>query len=182
MPVTSVCFVNLCLSLFLCFISSPTPNKTLPSDIKNNNSHQKKSITAANSKGSSSSSPAVIKSHKSSSSKASKLPSWSQDQLQEAITSVITQRMRFTQASSRFNIPKGTLYDNILGKSRRMKALEEVGLTSSEELAVLEYCCEISTMPYNRRTSRSLKENKQVYSSYLAALHLVYPRSTQRGV
>ena len=161
MPVIYVCFVNLCLSLFLCFISSPTPHTTFPSDIKNNNSHQKKSIPAANSKGSSSSSsPAVIKSHKSSSSnKASKLPSWSQDQLQEAITSVITQRMRFTQASSRFIIPKGTLYDNILGKSRRMKALEEVGLTSSEELAVLEYCCEISTMPYNRRTSRSLKEN-----------------------
>ena len=52
---------------------------------------------------------------------------------------------------------KGTLYDNILGKSRRMKALEEVGLSSSQELAVLEYCCEISSMPYNRRTSRSLK-------------------------
>ena len=168
MPVIYVCFVNLCLSLFLCFISSPTPHKTLPSDIKNNNSHQKKSIPAANSKGSSSSSSPAVNKHKSSSSnKASKLPSWSQDQLQEAITSVITQRMRFTQASSRFNIPKGTLYDNILGKSRRMKALEEVGLTSSEELAVLEYCCEISTMPYNRRTSRSLKENKQVYSSRL---------------
>ena len=38
-----------------------------------------------------------------------------------------------------------------------MKALEEVGLSSSQELAVLEYCCEISSMPYNRRTSRSLK-------------------------
>ena len=90
-------------------------------------------------------------------SKSSKMPSWSQEQLQEAIFSVITQRMRFTQASSRYGIPKGTLYDNILGKSKRMKSLEDVGLTSSQELAVLEYCCEISSMPYNRRTSRSLR-------------------------
>jgi hypothetical protein len=89
--------------------------------------------------------------------KSSKMPSWSQEQLQEAIFSVITQRMRFTQASSRYGIPKGTLYDNILGKSKRMKSLEDVGLTSTQELAVLEYCCEISTMPYNRRTSRSLR-------------------------
>ena len=89
--------------------------------------------------------------------KSSKMPSWSQEQLQEAIYSVITQRMRFTQASSRYGIPKGTLYDNILGKSKRMKSLEEVGLTSTQELAVLEYCCEISSMPYNRRTSRSLR-------------------------
>ena len=85
------------------------------------------------------------------------MPSWSQEQLQEAIFSVITQRMRFTQASSRYCIPKGTLYDNILGKSKRMKSLEDVGLTSTQELAVLEYCCEISSMPYNRRTSRSLR-------------------------
>ena len=90
-------------------------------------------------------------------SKSSKMPSWSQEQLQEAIFSVITQRMRFTQASSRYGIPKGTLYDNILGKSKRMKSLEEVGLTSTQELAVLEHCCEISSMPYNRRTSRSLR-------------------------
>ena len=46
----------------------------------------------------------------------SKVPSWSQVQLQEAIESVITQKLRFTQASSRYGIPKGTLYDNILGE------------------------------------------------------------------
>ena len=95
--------------------------------------------------------------HNTNGSKSSKMPSWSQEQLQEAIFSVITQRMRFTQASSRYCIPKGTLYDNILGKSKRMKSLEDVGLTSTQELAVLEYCCEISSMPYNRRTSRSLR-------------------------
>jgi len=88
----------------------------------------------------------------------SKLPTWSQSQLQEAIESVITQQLRFTQASSRYGIPKGTLYDNILGKSKRMVVLEQVGLTDTQELSVLEFCCEISSMPYNRRTSRSLRD------------------------
>eukprot|EP00092_Neocalanus_flemingeri_P047453 GFUD01053777.1.p1 GENE.GFUD01053777.1~~GFUD01053777.1.p1 ORF type:complete len:317 (+),score=82.02 GFUD01053777.1:309-1259(+) len=88
----------------------------------------------------------------------SKLPTWSQTQLQEAIESVITQKLRFTQASSRYGIPKGTLYDNILGKSKRMLVLEQVGLTETQELSVLEFCCEISSMPYNRRTSRSLRD------------------------
>merc|ERR1712183_749286 len=88
----------------------------------------------------------------------SKLPSWSQTQLQEAIESVITQKLRFTQASSRYGIPKGTLYDNILGKSKRMVVIDQVGLTETQELSVLEFCCEISSMPYNRRTSRSLTD------------------------
>lgn len=88
---------------------------------------------------------------------ASKQPSWSQAQLQEAIFAVITQRMRFTQASIKYNIPKGTLYDNILGKSKRLQALEEVKLTANQEVKLLEFCCQISQLPYNRRTSRSLK-------------------------
>ena len=88
----------------------------------------------------------------------SKVPTWSQTQLQEAIESVITQKLRFTQASSQYGIPKGTLYDNILGKSKRMVVLEQVGLTDTQELSVLEFCCEISSMPYNRRTSRSLRD------------------------
>ena len=87
-----------------------------------------------------------------------KLPSWSQSQLQDAIESVITQRLRFTQASARYGIPKGTLYDNILGKSKRMQVLDQVGLTETQEMSVLEFCCEISNMPYNRRTSRSLRD------------------------
>lgn len=88
---------------------------------------------------------------------SAKQPSWSQTQLQEAIFAVITQRMRFTQASTRFGIPKGTLYDNILGKSKRLQALEELGLSEAQEMALLEFCCDISVMPYNRRTSRSLR-------------------------
>lgn len=87
-----------------------------------------------------------------------KLPSWSQSQLQDAIESVITQRLRFTQASARYGIPKGTLYDNILGKAKRMQVLDQVGLTEAQEMSVLEFCCEISNMPYNRRTSRSLSD------------------------
>ena len=99
------------------------------------------------------------------SSPSSKLPSWSQSQLQEAIESVITQKLRFTQASMRYGIPKGTLYDNILGKSKRMVVLDQVGLTETQELSVLEFCCEVSSMPYNRRTSRSLKDIIQYISA-----------------
>ena len=87
-----------------------------------------------------------------------KLPNWSQSQLQDAIESVITQKLRFTQASARYGIPKGTLYDNILGKSKRMQVLDQVGLTEAQEMSVLEFCCEISNMPYNRRTSKSLRD------------------------
>lgn len=87
-----------------------------------------------------------------------KTPTWTQDQLKEAIEAVVTQKMRFTQASGRYGIPKGTLYDNILGKSKRMAVLEEAGLNLAEEAAVLEFCCDVSISPYNRRTKRSLKE------------------------
>lgn len=69
---------------------------------------------------------------------------------------MVTQKMRFTQASTKYGIPKGTLYDNILGKSKRMMILEEIGLDSAEETAVLEFCCDISVSPYNRRTKKSL--------------------------
>lgn len=88
----------------------------------------------------------------------SKSPSWTVDQLREAIESVVTQKMRFTQASMKYNIPKGTLYDNILGKCNRMDVLIEAGLNASDEIAVLEYCCDLSTSPYNRRTRKPLKE------------------------
>ena len=89
------------------------------------------------------------------------MPPWSQGQLQEAIEAVITQKLRFTQASAKYGIPKGTLYDNILGKSKRMQVLEQVGLTEGQEMSVLEFCCEISSMPYNRRTSRSLRDIRE---------------------
>ena len=63
--------------------------------------------------------------------KKSKVPSWSQAQLKEAITCILTQQLRFTQASTKFKIPKGTLYDNILGKTKRSRMLEEVGLNTT---------------------------------------------------
>ena len=83
--------------------------------------------------------------------KVSKLPSWSQSQLKEAISCVLTQQMRFTQASARFKIPKGTLYDNILGKTKRSRMLEEIGLSPRQEMAVLEFACDVAMMPYNRQ-------------------------------
>ena len=86
-----------------------------------------------------------------------KSPTWTQSQMYQAIDCVIKQQLRFTQASVKFGIPKGTLYDNILGKSSRMKVLDLVGLTEKQELQVLEYCCEVSLMPFNRRTSHSLE-------------------------
>lgn len=66
--------------------------------------------------------------------------------------------MRFTQAATHYGIPKGTLYDNILGKSKRMAVLDDAGLLASEERAVLDFCCETSVSPYNRRTKKSLAE------------------------
>lgn len=95
-----------------------------------------------------------------SSSSTSKLkaPSWTADQLREAIESVVRQKMRFTQASMKYNIPKGTLYDNILGKSNRMEVLAKSGLNANDENAVLEFCCDLSVSPYNRRTRKPLSE------------------------
>lgn len=83
-----------------------------------------------------------------------KAPTWTRQDLQEAIEAVVTQKMRFTQASTKYGIPKGTLYDNILGKSKRMMVLE--ALNVAEENAVLEFCCDTKTSPYNRRTKKSL--------------------------
>lgn len=71
---------------------------------------------------------------------------------------MITQKLRFTQASSRYNIPKGTLYDNILGKANRMLVLEESGLNNKAEMAVLDFCCDVSVSPYNRRTKKPLAQ------------------------
>ncbi|CAD6221981.1 GSCOCG00011686001-RA-CDS [Cotesia congregata] len=85
-----------------------------------------------------------------------KAPTWTRQDLQDAIEAVVTQKMRFTQASTKYGIPKGTLYDNILGKSKRMMVLEEAGLDANEENAVLEFCCDITVSPYNRRTKKSL--------------------------
>lgn len=84
-------------------------------------------------------------------------PAWNWSQLQEAIAAVVTQRLRFTQASAKYNIPKGTLYDNILGKSHRMAVLQELPLNPAEEAAVLDFCCDTSISPYNKRTKKSLR-------------------------
>lgn len=66
--------------------------------------------------------------------------------------------MRFTQASALYNIPKGTLYDKILGKANRMKVLDRAGLDTADENAVLGFCCDLTLSPYNRRTRKPLTE------------------------
>lgn len=87
-----------------------------------------------------------------------KTPSWTKAQLRQAIKAVITQQLRFTEASAAYNIPKGTLYDNILGKTKRMRGLDVAALTDDEEAVVLEFCCNVSASTYNRRTPRALHE------------------------
>lgn len=39
-----------------------------------------------------------------------------------------------------------------------MAVLDEAGLSASEERAILDFCCETSLSPYNRRTKKSLVE------------------------
>ena len=39
-----------------------------------------------------------------------------------------------------------------------MQVLDDLELSEVQEVSVLEFCCEVSSMPYNRRTSRSLKD------------------------
>ena len=34
--------------------------------------------------------------------------------------------------------------------------LDEIGLNNSQEMAVLEFVCDVALMPYNRRTSKPL--------------------------
>jgi len=65
--------------------------------------------------------------------------------------------MRFTQAAVRYGIPKGTLYDNILGKSRRMAVLDFCGLTPEEDETVIDFCCDRLVNPHSRRTKKSLQ-------------------------
>lgn len=95
-----------------------------------------------------------------------KAPTWNWTQLQEAINAVVTQRLRFTQASAQYSIPKGTLYDNILGKSHRMAVLQDLALNPAEEAAVLDFCCDTSISPYNKRTKKSLQSILQFLARF----------------
>lgn len=107
-----------------------------------------------------------------------KAPTWTPTQLRDAIHSVVTQELRFTQASIQYNIPKGTLYDNILGKSNRMQILDEAGLSEDDEMTILEFCCDISTSPYNRRTKKPLSK---IMEYMLDAMKLKFPQDSRFG-
>jgi hypothetical protein len=39
-----------------------------------------------------------------------------------------------------------------------VQVLDDLELSEVQEVSVLEFCCEVSSMPYNRRTSRSLRD------------------------
>jgi hypothetical protein len=39
-----------------------------------------------------------------------------------------------------------------------IQVLDDLELSEVQEVSVLEFCCEVSSMPYNRRTSRSLRD------------------------
>lgn len=107
-----------------------------------------------------------------------KAPTWTPTQLRDAINSVVTQELRFTQASIQYNIPKGTLYDNILGKSNRMQILDEAGLNEEDEMTILEFCCDIATSPYNRRTKKPLSK---IMEFMLDSMNLKFPNDTRFG-
>ncbi|EAT42948.1 AAEL005566-PA [Aedes aegypti] len=85
-----------------------------------------------------------------------KPPVWNSNQLQEAITAVVTQQSSITQASNQYNVPKGTLYDNILGKRNRMAILHELVLSENEEDAILNFACSMSHKTHSKRTKQSL--------------------------
>ena len=48
--------------------------------------------------------------------------------------------MRFTRASEAHGIPKGTLYDHVLGKTGRMKALGLVPMSKEEAKRLVDFC------------------------------------------
>lgn len=50
------------------------------------------------------------------------------------------------------------LNKNRLGKSNRMEVLAKSGLNAHDENTILEYCCDLSASPYNRRTRKPLSE------------------------
>lgn len=85
-----------------------------------------------------------------------KPPVWNSNQLQEAITAVVTQQTGISQASKQYNVPKGTLYDNILGKGNRMAILHELVLSENEEDAILNFACSMSHKTHSKRTKQSL--------------------------
>ncbi len=85
-------------------------------------------------------------------------PLLAQAQLQAAVEAVVGQRMRFTTAAAKFGVPKATLYDNVLGKTGRMDALDAVSLSERQEAAVVAFCCGAAASAFNRRSHRSLRE------------------------
>jgi len=65
---------------------------------------------------------------------------WTDDQLQSAVDAVRSEAMTFTQAARAFEIPRTTLYDNVLGTiPNRSRIFERVPLTQEEEEMLLQH-------------------------------------------
>ena len=47
------------------------------------------------------------------------------------------------------------------------QVLDDLELSEVQEVSVLEFCCEVSSMPYNRRTSRSLRDIIRYITIYI---------------
>ncbi|KXJ76484.1 hypothetical protein RP20_CCG009600 [Aedes albopictus] len=76
--------------------------------------------------------------------------------MQEAIVAVVSQQCGISQASTQYGVPKGTLYDNILGKDNRMNVLQELPFSPEEEDAILNFACLLSPGAQSKRAIRSL--------------------------
>lgn len=61
--------------------------------------------------------------------------------LEDAIAEIVTDGVTFSMASVQYDIPKATLYDNILGKKKRMEWLQELPLSPEEEAEILKFSC-----------------------------------------
>ncbi|XP_062559695.1 putative zinc finger protein 840 [Armigeres subalbatus] len=61
--------------------------------------------------------------------------------LENAITEIVTDVISFGMASVQYDIPKATLYDNILGKKKRMERLHEIPLSPKEVEELLKFSC-----------------------------------------
>ncbi|XP_029731931.1 zinc finger protein 345 [Aedes albopictus] len=81
---------------------------------------------------------------------------WNSNQMQEAIVAVVSQQCGISQASTQYGVPKGTLYDNILGKDNRMNVLHELPFSPEEEDAILNFACLLSPGAQSKRAIRSL--------------------------
>lgn len=60
----------------------------------------------------------------------------------------------------------------------RMQILDEAGIKEDDEMTILEFCCDISTSPYNRRTKKPLSK---IMEYMLDTMNLNFPHDSRFG-